>query len=226
LFETASSYIVGEEVPERVGLWEAQLRLEEIVAAVRSGDSDRALALLNDPKMRERFERNRSVHAQVMALMTGSGDARLVQHVREELSRTRELIVARYAGRTLLHGAAGAGNVAMVELLLKLGADPNVVDAGGHAPLYCAGNECPQHGTGGGDVVRALVRAGAKVDAAGGVTKCTALHMATRRGNVEIARALLEAGADANAPDSKGVTPLQRSINCKKSSVIELLRKR
>src|SRR2546430_6286922 len=44
------------------------------------------------------------------------------------------------------------------------------------------------------EVVRALVRAGADVNACGGVTRATALHMAARRGHVEIARALLDSG--------------------------------
>ncbi len=228
LFESASSYIVGEEVPGKAGLWGAQLRVEEIVAAVRSGDSDRVLALVNHPRMRERFKRNRSVHAQVMALMigsnetTGSGDAKLVEHVRQEVSRTPELIEARYAGRTLLHGAAAAGNVAIVELLLKLGADPNALDAMGHAPLYRVGNECAAGK--GGDVVHALVRAGAKVDAAEGVQRCTALHMAARRGNVDVAKALLECGASMEARDKTGATPLRRALNCRKAAVAELLK--
>src|SRR5450755_1120264 len=74
--------------------------------------------------------------------------------------------------------------------------------------------------------VRALVRAGADVNACGGVTRATALHMAARRGYVEIARALLDSGAAVNARDRKGDTPLQRAINCHKNGVSQLLRKR
>jgi ankyrin repeat protein len=108
-----------------------------------------------------------------------------------------------------------------VELLLRLGADPNATDSGKHAPLYCLSNESKE---GGGDAVRALIRGGALVNACDGVKRCTALHMAARRGNVEIAEALLDCGADTNAHDSQGVTPLQRAINCRQVAVAELLR--
>jgi ankyrin repeat protein len=67
-------------------------------------------------------------------------------------------------GRTLLHDASAQGSLRMVELLLRLGADPNVGIPGGRTPLYFVANEC--HVTGGGNTVRALVRAGAQVNRA------------------------------------------------------------
>ena len=93
-----------------------------------------------------------------------------------------------------------------VELLLRLGADPNAADGGGRTPLYSVGNECKVAGA--GKVVHALVRAGAKVDAHDGVKHCTALHMAARRGNVDVAEALLDCDADIEARDTLGETPL------------------
>ena len=103
------------------------------------------------------------------------------------------LIRERYWNRTLLHFAAGAGGEELVQLLLQLGADPNTLDGGqATTPLYSLANECA---VGGGSVVRILVDAGAKVDACAGVKRCTPLHMAARRGNTEIAVALLECGA-------------------------------
>jgi ankyrin repeat protein len=95
------------------------------------------------------------------------------------------------------------------------------MDGGGHTPLYCVANECQVRG--GGDVVRALVHAGANVDARDGVKHCTALHMAARRGNVEVAEALLDCGADIEMRDSLGETPLRRSVNCAKTGVATLL---
>src|SRR2546430_9826519 len=76
------------------------------------------------------------------------------------------------------------------------------------------------------EVVRVLARAGADVNACGGVTRATALHMAARRGHVEIARALLDSGAAVNVRDRKGDTPLQRAINCRKNCVSQLLLER
>ena len=140
--------------------------------------------------------------------------------MREKVIADPSLIHERYWNRTLLHVAAGAGDQSLVELLLQLGADPNVTDGGKHTPLYSLANG---GGPGGRDIVRILVDAGAKVDACGGVKRCTPLHMAARRGNTEIAAALLECGANIDARDNQGVTPLQRAINCRKKSVANLL---
>jgi ankyrin repeat protein len=52
------------------------------------------------------------------------------------------------------------------------------------------------------------------------------LHMAARRGHVEIAQALLDCGATLQALDSKGDTPLQRAINCRQHGVSRLLLER
>ncbi len=41
-------------------------------------------------------------------------------------------------GNTLLHSAVLSGNVAEVERLLKLGANPNIANREGRTPLYAA----------------------------------------------------------------------------------------
>jgi len=76
---------------------------------------------------------------------------------------------------------------------------------------------------GAGHLVHALVRAGASVDACEGVKRCTALHMAARRGHVEIAGALLDWGAFLEQRDSQGETPLRRAVNCGQLAVAGLL---
>jgi truncated hemoglobin YjbI len=235
-FEQASAHVVnrGEPVPaaarpseppgdairrEIAGRWEAQRGLDDAVAAVRGGEVERAIALAE--RLRNRFPHHRSVSTGLLALMMGSRNAAMLRYVQERVTRDPALVRERYAGRTLLHSASGQGNRAMVESLLQLGADPNAQGGGGHPPLYCLANECK--GLGGGDVVRALVEAGANVNANDGVKHCTALHMAARRGNVKIAEALLDCGADIDARDSLGDTPLRRSVNCDKIQVASLL---
>jgi ankyrin repeat protein len=47
--------------------------------------------------------------------------------------------------------------------------------------------------------------------------------MAARRGNVEVIAALLDAGADIEARDSAGETPLRRAVNCNQVKAAELL---
>ena len=84
----------------------------------------------------------------------------------------------------------------------------------------CVANECHVDG---GAIVRALVQAGAQVDTPVGAKRGTALHVAARRGNTEVAEALLDCGADINVRDKAGDTPLQRARNCRKPAVASLL---
>jgi truncated hemoglobin YjbI len=229
-FERSSAYVVnqgqappvaearsGDAVRQEIGRrWDAQRELDEAVAAVRNGDADRAIKLAESLRTG-----NASVFAGLLALMIGSGPGALIDYVQEKLNQDPTLVHERYAGRTLLHAAAAAGSLTTVELLLRLGADPNAADGGRHTPLYSLGNECMVSGS--ANVVRALVRGGAIVDACDGVKHCTALHMAARRGNVEVAEALLDCGADIEARDSLGETPLRRSVNCNKIEMTALL---
>jgi ankyrin repeat protein len=157
----------------------------------------------------------------LLARMVQSGRAGLIHFVIDAAENEPSLATRRFSGRTLLHFAAGAGCLEVVALLLRLVTDPNIQDHGGHTPLYCVANQCASET--GPDVVRALVRAGADVNACGGVTGATALHMAARRGHVEIAQALLDCGAALTVRDRKGDTPLQRAMNCRQNRVTRLL---
>jgi truncated hemoglobin YjbI len=216
LFHHAAAYLTDGDPPslppEMAPPWRQQRALDDAVAAIRAADSTRAIALAGACSA--------AVFPGLLALMIASGDATLLAYVHAQIARDPSLTAQRYAGRTLLHQAAAAGRLSTVELLLSLGADPNVLDGGSHTPLYSVANEHRGDGSG---VVRALVRAGARVDANEGAKRCTALHMAARRGNVAIAKALLDCGASLEARDTHGDTPLQRAINCRKKEVAELL---
>ena len=191
------------------------------MGAVRNGESDRVIRLAETPPLQAYLKINRVVFANLLGLMIGGGDSAMLDYVQRTLFVDPSLAQERYSGRTLIHAASAAGNLTIVELLLRLGADPNAKDSGGHTPLYCAGNECTV--SSGETVVRALVRGGANVNACDGVKHCTALHMAARRGNVEVAKALLDCDAEIEARDSLGDTPLRRSVNCGKTEVAKLL---
>jgi hemoglobin len=210
-FEETSTYLIN--TGERP-LTQCPLVLDQAVAAIRKRDSERAFALAAqcDP----------GVLPGLLALMIATGDAAMAEYAAREVRRDLSLLSQRYAGRTLLHAAAGLGETRMVKLLLELGADPNGHDGGSHAPLYSVANQCKSPG--GAEVVRALVRAGARVDAADGVQRCTALHMAARRGSIGIGEALLDCGARIDARDRGGATPLRRALNCRKTAFAEFLR--
>ena len=153
--------------------------------------------------------------------MVRCGPRAMIDYVHAQLSRDPALAQERYADRTLLHEAAAAGRPATVELLLRCGADAEAQAGGGHTPLYCLANECAVEGA--GQAVRTLVRAGGDVNAHNGVKQTTPLHMAARRGNVEVAEALLDGGANLEARDTSGETPLRRAVNCNKPGVASLL---
>ena len=156
--------------------------------------------------------------------MARTGRPGLAGFVCQTLQANPALTTARFSGRALLHLACASGAIQVVSCLLALGADPDAVDRGGHTPLYSLANECGSEA--GPELVRRLLSAGAGVNAAGGVTAATPLHMAARRGHAEIAVALLDGGAYVNAVDRHGITPLRRALNCRQATVASLLRER
>jgi truncated hemoglobin YjbI len=219
-FSRSSAYVIGGDVvepdhEELAARWGEQRVLDRVIATIVEGRDDETLALA------PQLVSCRSVFVGVLARMVQSRRERLIRFVIDAAESDPSLGTQRFAGTTLLHSAAGAGCLEVVALLLRLGVDPNIHGRGDHTPLYCVANECASET--GPKVVHALVRAGADVNACGGVTRATALHMAARRGHVGIARALLESGAALNARDRKGDTPLQRANNCRKDRVSQLL---
>jgi truncated hemoglobin YjbI len=210
---------IHQDIEER---WHAQQMLEEMVAAVRQENADAVLAVIESPVVQASFTRDRAAFLSFLTILSSSRQSALLDYVRQALLATPELVQERYTSdRTLLHEVAGQGNLAIVELLLHLGADPNARDQWGHTPLYFVGNA--SHGIHGADVVRVLVQGGANVNAQERLKHCTALHMAARRGNVPVAQALLDGGADLEARDKLGETPLRRAVNCGKVEMAAFL---
>lgn len=219
-FLQSSAYVIGKSSdaprnPELAARWTAQLTLDATIAAIAAGRDQEALALA------PQFAPRRSVFAGLLARMLQSARPALIRYVLETVESNPALATHRFNGRTLLHVAAGAGSSKAVTLLLRLGVDPNVSDGEGHTALYSVANQCAS--AAGPPIVRDLVAAGADVDAAGGVSRLTPLHAAARRGNTEVAAALLDTGAALDALDAKRVTPLQRARQCRKQGVAELL---
>jgi ankyrin repeat protein len=135
--------------------------------------------------------RNTRVHELVEAC--GRGDraaAEALLGAEPDLARARDS-----HGSTALHAAAAHGHLALVELLLRQGAEPNARDAGDNAsPLHFAA------GAGHVDIVRALLDAGADVHGYGDLHESEVIGWATVLGppheaHPETLSLLLERGA-------------------------------
>lgn len=220
-FVTTSVYVVGQGEPPEVACeeldrrWGQQRTLDLLVEHLLAGQDAEAIALADG------FMARPSVMVGILGRMADIGREPLVAFAVSCIEIEPRLAGARSNGRTLLHFAAGASCLPLVIKLLRAGVDPNLLDSGGHAPLFRAASSSRDEL--GAEVVRELVLAGATVDHGGGVSKSTPLHQAARFGNVKIAEALLDAGASLTAKDRNGHTPLDRARNCRRKDVAALL---
>jgi ankyrin repeat protein len=131
---------------------------------------------------------------------------------------------------SLLRQAVTEGNIEIVELLLKAGANVNEehifdnsnsrkIVIGTALQAACKSNDQ--------ELVRLLLTAGAKINALGTsvLVAKTALQTAAAEGHLDLVRALLDAGADINAPAAggTGMTALQAAVKHGDTEVVQLL---
>jgi ankyrin repeat protein len=115
-------------------------------------------------------------------------------------------------GETALHLAAQGDHADVVKLLLAAGADPNArsTHALGESALHVSARQ--QRGRSRGratsNVMRLLIAAGAQINLPDTREGSTPLHQALHSWNLENAELLLKLGANPNAADSMGRTPL------------------
>jgi ankyrin repeat protein len=141
------------------------------------------------------------------------------------LKRSPMLAKARdNRGFAALHYAAMASNLPAVELLLKLEADPNQGTQQGQTPLHFAvqygwASEGPRL-----RIAEALLRAGARVDAADVAERNTPLHFAVSSGNIDQVRLLMVHGANPRVRNRQNQTPLDWMFDeSRKKAIGELL---
>ena len=113
--------------------------------------------------------------------------------------------------------AAQQGNLETVRTLLLQGADPNAAQADGLTALHWAALNDEL------GMALVLLYAGATVSPVTRVGGYNPLHLASRSGHGKVVRALLEAGADANAYTTTGVTALHFAAEADAAEAIRAL---
>jgi ankyrin repeat protein len=113
-------------------------------------------------------------------------------------------------GNTMLTLAASKDHtLESLYLLLAKGADANVRDTAGYAPLHIASrNGCTSF-------IAPLIEAGAEFEARvekDVPTPCCSIHLACAAGHLEAVQVLLDSGCGVDLPDQSGCTPLVYAI--------------
>ena len=219
-------------------------RVIEILRAARSGDAARVKQLLEqDPRLiaaRDPLGNTalilavHSGHDEIAELLLGAG---VQPDIYEAASIGRTELVAQLLsddpslldsyspeGFTALALAAHFGHIETLQFLISRGGNMNAVSK--HSM-----NVTPLHAALFGrrvEAAKVLVAAGADVTPRRGGSGSpragwTALHYCAGYGFAELVEPLIDRGADINAPDDEGKTPLQVAIESAQREVAELL---
>jgi ankyrin repeat protein len=118
---------------------------------------------------------------------------------------------------SLLHIFTALQEKEQVELLLTLGANPDVRDDAGETPLHAAASN------GNASIAALLLAHRADPNLTEKRFGWTPLHMAAAKGHIEFVRLLVAEGADSKTKGNNGVTPLLLAANNSHRAVAALL---
>jgi hypothetical protein len=223
--------------------------------SARNRVRDRVVELVSDSLHEQRPSRGPGFAGAVAEMLRSAtvGDSRRVQELLDGdtgLIRPHDDHTRGHGDITPLHYAAQAGHIAVAEMLLERGADLEAIDTSHQlTPLgWAAICSTPQK-----ELAEFLLSRGARLDifsgAALGMKNAVEtmleknpelaakrlrppnrgmqpLHLAAWRGHREVVECLLDHGADLNAGDDRGDTPLAYAERSGHGEVAGVLRKR
>lgn len=146
--------------------------------------------------------------------------------VRRQWVESVQLLIRRGADLNIASGtcpalgeAVSQHSLALAQMLLDAGCDPDVRDWAGQTALHNAARHAPK------SFARLLIDRGAAVNIRDKDQR-TPLLLAIPRGDLDVAELLIEANADVNVADKDGETPLLRAIKADHFELAEKLVRR
>lgn len=131
----------------------------------------------------------------------------LVEVVQKLLQKGANPNIKNKLGASALGIAASSNHKQLVQALLEAGADPNLRLTNNSTALIMAVRYGRPENNNNKDAIALLINAKANLDLQND-SKETALNVAVVENNLELVKALLEAGADPNIEDAKGESAL------------------
>ena len=165
-----------------------------------------------------------------------------IEAVKQHLNAGTDVDARDEADKTPLPHAAYWGHKEIVELLIAKGANVNARDRRGSTPLNWANESRQADKSRQAEIADLIRKHGGKIfkrfsaldnketfiktsqpEPLTAKTPDSSIHDAAEKGNIEVVKQHLAAGADANAKDHRGGTPLQFAVGRGRKDIIELL---